>query len=647
MKRDFRLWSYFPVPDSVRMKAVLASCALLFAAEMPSPLLAGAATSPITANVVLAQQGGRVAWDRGNHALVVDLEGSDGYRDVWRYTVDSSGNATSRTCLTCNRDDMPFHNGNPRMDPFGRGVMFQVENKTCDAAAIGNQGSPGSGVCNDWWWADANGELHPVSAPLPNYDGRFAQMHGRWSKNADYFMFAYRLPGQCRDVWGCNIGGAWELHAVEIKWLTLSPNVSVPQFGAVHVYSPGKYPNHFYQMTGTSPADNGVVLFESNSLTPVTSLGDIDVATMRVRDSDGNWLSNEEAGRTVTVISEFSGDGAHTAEWNELADFTPDGTEIQWISNHGYLPATGLGDLYSDYWRASPDGSNKRQLSFFNTPGYPEYTGQRTIASNYTFQSVFDFYAYVFRAGLRPDNIYRIRQAAIPSLVVTNAATFLSSPGVAPGGLGTAFVTGLSGFRSSVAQGIPWQTELAGVQLAVEGTAAPLYYVGPAVAGVPGQINFQVPAATRPGRSEITVTVNGIQAGRGSATIIAASPGVFVSDAGSLQGAVLNQDNAINGASAPARRGEVVQIFGTGAGSLIAPVADGSAASPYSTSASVPDVYFGDTKAVVQFSGVTGYPGVWQVNAYVPASPSISGLVAIEVVQSGIRSNTVSVWVAR
>jgi uncharacterized protein (TIGR03437 family) len=633
------LWNLGKTMSRNLSLTAIAAAGLLYCA------VAFGATSGITFSVTLPNEGGRLAYERADGALISDPAGADGYRDVWRYVVDNNGKRISSVCLTCGNPEMPYHNGNPRYDPFGRGFMFQVENKACPAAALGNAASPGSGSCNDWWyWAAGNQQFYPVSAPLPSYDGRYAQMHGKWSKNGDYFIFGYRIPDGCTDNFGCNFGGSWELQAVEISWANPAPNVYVPSFGTVHVYTPGNWPKHFYQMTGTSPVDNGMILFESNSFNPVNALGDIDVATMSIRASDGTWLTNEQANATVKILSEFNSDGSHSAEWNELAEFVPDGSAIQWMSNRGYPEATSLADLYSDYWRCDPDGSNKRQISFFNTPNYPEYTGQRTIASNYTFLSIYQFYSYIFRASSAPDNIYRL---VVPttSMVVTNAATFFTNPGISPGSLASAFVAGLGGFTATTASTLPWQTKLNGVQITVNGVAAPVYYVGPAANGNPGQINFQVPYNTALGQANLTVTVNDTPVANATASVVEVSPGIFLSNAVSLQGSVLNENNSLNATAVEATRDEALQIFATGGGPVDAPPADGTAASPYSNTRYMPKVYFGSTEVTAFFSGVVGYPGLWQINARVPNAAGISGLVPVYVVQNGVPSNLASVWV--
>ncbi len=600
-------------------------------------LCAGAvfgAASLVSTTALVTGRGGRLAYNRGNNTLLADIAGTNGFRDIYRFSLDGNGNVTgSSVCLTCGNPDFPYHTGNARMDPFGRGFMFQAMNKTCPATTRGTD--PGSGICNDWWWyAFGNNQFYPVSAPLPAYDGKYGQMHGRWSKNADFFMFGYKLNQPCTDTFGCN-SGSWELHAVEITWTNPAPNVYVPQFGTVHVYSPGVYPGHFYQMTGTSPMDNGLVLFESTSLYRVQADGDADVAIMRVQNSDGTWLNNDQANASLVILSEFSTDGSHTVDWNELANFTPDGLQVQWMSDHDNPKGTSLANIYTDYWRCNPDGSNKTRLTYFNNPSYPEYDGSRTISSFFAFAGFNPnrFYSYIYRNN--QDNIYRIDVPLPSSAIYTlNAATFVQ--GVAPGALASAFAT-LNGVPSTVASALPWPTTLANVQVTVNGVPAPLYYVGPT------QVNFQVPQNTPVGTATINILVNNTSVAQASATVSAVSPGIFVLDQGSLLGAIRNQDNAVNGSGTPTRRGDVIQIYGTGAGPLQTPVADGFAPSPYSLTQYQPKIYFGNVEGRVLFSGVAGFPGFWQVNAAIP--PNVSGLVPIVVVQNGVQSNQVTVWV--
>ncbi|MCX6603779.1 MAG: hypothetical protein NTV52_09305 [Acidobacteria bacterium] len=123
------------------------------------------------------------------------------------------------------------------------------------------------------------------------------------------------------------------------------------------------------------------------------------------------------------------------------------------------------------------------------------------------------------------------------------------------------------------------------------------------------QTNVVVPEGVR-GRSSTTIRV-----GSGEAVTVAveeAAPGLFTMDGtGVGQGAILNQDNAVNAAERPAARGSVVQIFATGDGSV--PGAS---------------VTIGGIGAPVIFAAVT-VPGLFQVNAVVPEGVASGAAVPV------------------
>jgi uncharacterized protein (TIGR03437 family) len=162
---------------------------------------------------------------------------------------------------------------------------------------------------------------------------------------------------------------------------------------------------------------------------------------------------------------------------------------------------------------------------------------------------------------------------------------------------------------------------------------APLLFVGP------NQVNFQIPPGTglgsavpvqltRPDGSTLLTTLN----------VTDASPGIFtLASNGQGQGAILNQDNSLNGipqliaGANPAPRGSVIQIFATGAGvfTVVQPV-----------------VTIAGVNAPVQFSGMApGYPGVWQINVQVPLTVATGNAVPLIVKTGSASSNTVTMAV--
>jgi len=231
------------------------------------------------------------------------------------------------------------------------------------------------------------------------------------------------------------------------------------------------------------------------------------------------------------------------------------------------------------------------------------------------------------------------------TLAVVNGASFRAKAGVAPGSLASAFGD-FTGVTSGDATATPLPRQMAGVQVLVNGVAAPLLAVRP------GQINFQVPAATATGRAAVRVTRDGADVAAGTAEIVGVAPGIFIADPTDLSrpGAVLNQDSALNRETRRIRRGEVLQVFATGQGPVSQPVTDGASGpvSPLAETIEPIHVYLGNEEASVLFSGLSPqFPGVWQINVRVPDKASLSGQFPLFITSKNVTSNGVTIWIEK
>ncbi len=225
-----------------------------------------------------------------------------------------------------------------------------------------------------------------------------------------------------------------------------------------------------------------------------------------------------------------------------------------------------------------------------------------------------------------------------PQLTVVNGASF--RPEVT-GGAWASVVGNFANVGNQTASALPIPKTLNGVSVTVAGLEAPVYFVSST------QINFLVPYETQPGIRAVEVKTP-TAALSGTARVIATAPGLFVQDTASTpKGAILNQNSSLNTSSSPARRGEVIQIYGTGAGKLTGgAIVDGAAISGLISSTSTPQVYIGGVEAKVQFSGMTpGLAGLWQVNVFIPENAFVTGRLPVRVYVDGVDSNEVSVFV--
>ncbi|MDX2149256.1 MAG: hypothetical protein SFV54_00865 [Bryobacteraceae bacterium] len=234
------------------------------------------------------------------------------------------------------------------------------------------------------------------------------------------------------------------------------------------------------------------------------------------------------------------------------------------------------------------------------------------------------------------------------SISVINGARFEVRYPVSPGAYAQAYGTfaGLPAPANTVyATTIPLPTTLEGVQVLVNDVAAPLWAVNSE------SVSFVVPRATANGRVNVRITRGGANIGTGTADVVTVSPGIFFVLGDELaQGGVRNEAFEASVQATPARRGEVIAIFGTGQGPVDTNVPDG-ANPPTGTlvrATGTTRVYISVDEAEVTFSGLSPvFPGLWQVNARVPNKPYIAGRVPLVVSINGVPSNQVSFWVAQ
>jgi uncharacterized protein (TIGR03437 family) len=110
--------------------------------------------------------------------------------------------------------------------------------------------------------------------------------------------------------------------------------------------------------------------------------------------------------------------------------------------------------------------------------------------------------------------------------------------------------------------------------------------------------------------------------------VAAAVPGLFTDAVG--RALATNQDGSLNTAANPAERGSIIVLYGTGQGVTALPVL----------------AEIGGAGAEVLYSGtVLGYPGLWQINARIPAATGAVGAVAVIITIGDAASPSVAIAV--
>jgi uncharacterized protein (TIGR03437 family) len=151
---------------------------------------------------------------------------------------------------------------------------------------------------------------------------------------------------------------------------------------------------------------------------------------------------------------------------------------------------------------------------------------------------------------------------------------------------------------------------------------APILYASPE------QWNVIVPYEVNGTSATVKVLSGGIESKPWTIPVAPSAPGVFtIGSTGVGPGAVLNQDNTVNGPSNPAAKGTILQIYATGAGQSIATATTGSVTPPTGGGQAIMPikVRLDGYNAPVTFAGpAPGFAsGVLQVNAVIP--PEVFG----------------------
>jgi len=294
-------------------------------------------------------------------------------------------------------------------------------------------------------------------------------------------------------------------------------------------------------------------------------------------DATGNLYFTEAGGPHVKRLGP-AGDIALIGEgsWN-----TPRGVSVDAAGNV-YVADTGLQEILE----VSPAGAVS-VIAGNGTAGFAGDGGAALAGElNFPWDVAMAPGGALYVADLENDRIRELTPGpattVTPVLVVSavNAASLQPGP-IVPGMLLALNGTGL--------------TSTAGIQVTFGGIASSYLAISGAslLAEVPPQIEGQQSV-------EIQILSQGNLLAQIPEAVVDAAPALYT-NAGQL--IAINQDGSTNSASNPAPRGSIVVLFGTGQGVTGLPVA----------------VIIGGYAANVLYAGpVSGYPGLWQINANVP-----------------------------
>jgi uncharacterized protein (TIGR03437 family) len=227
---------------------------------------------------------------------------------------------------------------------------------------------------------------------------------------------------------------------------------------------------------------------------------------------------------------------------------------------------------------------------------------------------------------------------------VVNNGTFAGGEPLAQGDIAAVFGNQFDFDAPLPAAKVPLQTTLDGIQVLVNGTAAPLYYVSA------GQINFEIPIDAATGGGTVQIVRNGMAGNLVYVDINAQVPRFIVYDGG--YGIMTTPAAALTGIpSNPVKVGDTIVIYAIGLGPTSPPVASGTA-SPSSTLAVVPgttkvcfgveDPFHQAPCATPLFVGLTpGFVGLYQINVTIPSGVASGNSTMALIVENNISSTSV------
>jgi len=299
---------------------------------------------------IVKENGGRVDWSPKGDLIAFDKRE---YRYYNVYTMYPDG--SNEICLTCGKAELPGkHVGNPAWHPSGEWIVFQVEKEN----HYGSSGwsMPGIGLNSDLWIMSSDGnnfyQLTFLKTKQHWWDKTptTGVLHPHFSHDGSKLFWVERLgPG---GLWG-----EWALKVADFKIEN-----GVPKLENVKMFQPREQ-KLFYESHGFTKDDDKIIFSGNLELNQHETGLDI-------------YMMDLETKKLTRLTDTYD-------EWDEHAQISPDGNKIVWMSNKGYdFDPNKPEDVVSDYWIMNVDGSNKRQLTYFNKPGYPEYTGERITAAD-------------------------------------------------------------------------------------------------------------------------------------------------------------------------------------------------------------------------------------------------------------------------
>jgi uncharacterized protein (TIGR03437 family) len=458
-------------------------------------------------------------WDTA-HALDVISPQVDGTGRTWVFDSWSDGGAATHTYTVAEIPDAATLTA--KFVP-GTGVTIVTSPMSLDLAIDGRSAYPPY----YFWWR--TGDTHHLEAPLKQTDaqGRIWAFTG-WSNG---------VTANAQDLVVPSVGLWLTASYVQLGHLTVNSNLAG---GSVKV-------------DGTACAVPCDIQRPLGTKVTVSATASAQV-TQSTRADFSNWTGSAPNGAgdwTGALSGDPQAIWANYRIMNRLDTLADPAAGASWT----ILPA-------------SPDGYYDSQstvnVSVSANPGYRFLRWDGDLSGSTPSGTL---------AMSQPRTVLAVlnRKPYVAPSGVVNAAGVTPKPDLAPGSVVSAYGVSLA-TQVVVGPDSPLAQTLGGVTARIGDLLAPLFFVAP------GQINLQLPPALDPGSYTLTLSVQGLPDVNAAFTVARNAPGIFTQAVGGQTVALaLHADSTLVTPDAPALRGELLTLYGTGFGPLDHPRPEGFA----------------------------------------------------------------------
>ena len=260
-------------------------------------------------------------------------------------------------CLTCSHPQLQTQDeGHPHISPDGRWMVFIARPKTWWPAcwAVG----PGQGTHHDIYVMDLHSpsphRVYKLYTVDPQEGGTLLP---KFSHDGKWIAWTDHEGGEPDTIFG-----DWRIAVAKFR---VKPK---PRLADITYYDPAERQNAFYEFQGWGPGDSWLY-FACEDVPGQTTWG-LDLCRM------------ELPGGALTRLTRTSGMHGELKTYEEQSSLSPDGKTIAYMSSYpaehpssddDWLSMLSVDEWHTDLWLMDTDGSNQRQVTFFNEPGHPHY----------------------------------------------------------------------------------------------------------------------------------------------------------------------------------------------------------------------------------------------------------------------------------